>query len=71
MDRNFHVYKEIQNMKQTFRLWSRKAADSLTEPLAMPAVYLSCLGAGIEPGDKGSLISSATCFKELWEFTCF
>ncbi|KAK2971859.1 hypothetical protein RJ640_000876 [Escallonia rubra] len=36
-----------------------KAADSLTEPLAMPAVYLSCFCAGAEIGDKGPLMSSA------------
>lgn len=58
-------------MKQTFRFWSRKVADSLTKPLAIPAVYLSCLGAGTEFGDKEPLISSAKCFSELWEFPCF
>ena len=48
-----------------------KAADSLTEPLAMPAVYFSCFGTGTEFGDSGPLMSSATCFSELWELFCF
>lgn len=56
---------------RTFRFWSMKAADSLTEPLAMPAVYFSCFGTGTEFGDSGPLMSSATCFSELWELFCF
>lgn len=61
---------ETRIEKSTFRVWSINAADSLTEPLAMPAVYLSCFCAGTAIGDKGPLKSSAKCFSELWEFAC-
>lgn len=54
----------------TFLVWSRNAADSLTDPLAMPGVNLSCFGAGSDTGDKGPLISSTKCFDELRELTC-
>lgn len=44
-----------------------KAADSLTEALAMPAVYFSCFCAGTGIGEKGALMSSAKC---LLQFPC-
>lgn len=56
--------------KITFRVWSRNAADSLIDPLAMPGVNLSCFGAGSDTGDKGSLIPSTEYFEEFHEFPC-
>lgn len=57
-----------RRMKLTFRVWSMKASDSLTEPLTMPAVYFSCFCAGTETGDNVPFVSSAECFSELCEF---
>lgn len=56
--------------KVTFLVWSRNAADCLSDPLTIPGVNLSCFGAGIDMGDKGPLISSTECFDELQDFDC-
>lgn len=57
-----------KDQELTFRVWSMKAVDSLTGPLAMPAVYFSCFCAGTEIGDKEPFVASAKCFSELCEF---